>query len=521
MSENGWTDDFLCKEWFTKSFVPQATARNTSHKPILLIYDGHGSHDTLNLIELAREHNIILFCLPPHTTHKLQPLDVGVFGPFSRAWTERCDEIVEDTGEEMPREHFVKEYMDVRCISFKESTIQMAWRKSGCWPIDRTVFKDEDYAPSISTSTSTPHVPGSFLVLLPDEPDFYDYLPDSVENEDVSSVLSSESDSDDDTQSPLPGSEGPIAIQHCEQVPTPGPTTRTSVPIDPPAFRTIPTASFYKQPDPKIPNRRGTSVHDKIHRLENDNTVLQSRVATLEAHCALALSEIQDLKRRANAKDGRARKRQKLNVDARCLTSEEGLRLAQEQQALKEAQEQKKREAQEQRAAKEADCERLRLERNPDEPFTGALTTKAKPDLQDVAQALGLLITGSKKDLLERITHHFDENPNLRNTPRYEGLFSRSRRRPARDENVTNMNEDAPTSSRSSTNNLPPLSSNIANISTARHDHMETGPLHTMFTFNAPGPSASVSFYPPLYAAHPHSFGYPTFPLDSHHLYTK
>lgn len=298
----------------------------------------------------------------------------------------------------------------------------MAWRKSGCWPVDRTVFKDEDYAPSISTSTSTPHVPGSFPVLLHDKPDFYDHLPDSDEEpEDVGAMSSSESDSDSNdatrAQSPLPHSESPTTIQYREQAPAPGP----AVPVDPPGFRTIPSASFYAQPHP---NCQGTGLHDRFHQLENDNTVLHSRVATLEAHCALALSEIQDLKRCANAKDGRARKRQKLNVDARCLTSEEGLRLAQEQQALKQAQEQKKCEAQEQRAAKEAERERLRLERNPDEPFTGTLTTKSKPDLQDVAQALGLLTTGSKKDLLERITNHFDGNPNLRNTPCYENLFS-------------------------------------------------------------------------------------------------
>jgi DDE superfamily endonuclease/Tc5 transposase DNA-binding domain len=101
-SPNGWTDDFLCTEWFWKSFIPQATARNTSGKPILLIYDGHGSHETTELIKLARENNIILFCLPPHTTHKLQPLDVGVFGPFQRAWADRCDEVVEETGKECP-----------------------------------------------------------------------------------------------------------------------------------------------------------------------------------------------------------------------------------------------------------------------------------------------------------------------------------------------------------------------------------------------------------------------------------
>ncbi|KIM59046.1 hypothetical protein SCLCIDRAFT_94999, partial [Scleroderma citrinum Foug A] len=35
-SPNGWTDDFLGGEWFKKSFILQATARNASGKPILL-----------------------------------------------------------------------------------------------------------------------------------------------------------------------------------------------------------------------------------------------------------------------------------------------------------------------------------------------------------------------------------------------------------------------------------------------------------------------------------------------------
>lgn len=97
-SPNGWTDDFLCMEWFKKSFIPQATAQNKSGKPILLVYDGHGSHETTELCSLARDNNIILFCLPLHTTHKLQPLDMGVFGPFQRSWIDRCDKIVEVHG---------------------------------------------------------------------------------------------------------------------------------------------------------------------------------------------------------------------------------------------------------------------------------------------------------------------------------------------------------------------------------------------------------------------------------------
>lgn len=113
MSPNGWTDDFVSTQWFEESFIPQATARNTSGKPILLIFDGHSSHITDQIRELALNNNIHLFCLPPHTTHKLQPLDVGCFGPLQNAWRKCCDEVVTETGADIPRKDFVSEYMAV------------------------------------------------------------------------------------------------------------------------------------------------------------------------------------------------------------------------------------------------------------------------------------------------------------------------------------------------------------------------------------------------------------------------
>ena len=50
-----------------------------SQRPVLLCVDGHASHVNLDVIDLACENDVILFCLPPHTTHALQPLDVSVF----------------------------------------------------------------------------------------------------------------------------------------------------------------------------------------------------------------------------------------------------------------------------------------------------------------------------------------------------------------------------------------------------------------------------------------------------------
>jgi hypothetical protein len=360
MSENGWTDDFLCKEWFKHSFIPQATSKNTSGKPILLIYDGHGSHEKLELIRLAREHNIILFCLPPHTTHKLQPLDVGVFGPFQRAWSERCDEIIEDTGEEMRREDFVKEYMDVRNKTFKSTTIITAFRKSGCWPVSRDVFTDEDYAPSIPTSTSSRHVPTSFP-----GPGIQDF--DNKSNDEYPDpAYNSESDSDDDKpESHLLSPAPPSVVPNSATLPI----RVSSMVLEP-----IPPSVFYAsttRPKRRHVTGRPTLSSNPVQAqlntlsqaysdLSRQIVELRSENSTLKAHCAIAGTEIQDLKRRLNTKENRHQKRRKLNVEARWLNSDEGLRLAEEQEALRVAQEQKKHEAREQRAAKEAEREEQR-----------------------------------------------------------------------------------------------------------------------------------------------------------------
>ncbi|EGN97099.1 hypothetical protein SERLA73DRAFT_57716 [Serpula lacrymans var. lacrymans S7.3] len=111
ISPNGWTDDFLGAQWFRQSFIPQATAQNQSGKPILLTFGGHSSHAVDEICQLALDNSIHLYCLPAHTTHKLQPLDVGTFGPFQHKWKVWCDTVVNETREETPREDFLRVYM--------------------------------------------------------------------------------------------------------------------------------------------------------------------------------------------------------------------------------------------------------------------------------------------------------------------------------------------------------------------------------------------------------------------------
>ena len=85
VSDSGWMESANFFQWFEKMFLP-AVKHLTATAPVILFFDGHHSHMSINLIKLAQTSNIYLVCLPPHTTHLIQPLDVGVFGPMKSAW---------------------------------------------------------------------------------------------------------------------------------------------------------------------------------------------------------------------------------------------------------------------------------------------------------------------------------------------------------------------------------------------------------------------------------------------------
>ena len=145
----GWTDSMTCHQWFTKTFIPQVTTRRENpEEAIILVWDGHASHKAPEILKAAIENNIEFHFLPPHTTHQLQPLDVGIFGPLQRKWQERCDEIISETNTEVPRSHFVKEYMGVHNKVFTLDLVQSAWKKSGIWPLNPGRFGEKDFAPS-------------------------------------------------------------------------------------------------------------------------------------------------------------------------------------------------------------------------------------------------------------------------------------------------------------------------------------------------------------------------------------
>ncbi|KAJ8942136.1 hypothetical protein NQ318_021644 [Aromia moschata] len=84
---NGWMNADLFLKWMGH-FIKYANP--SKERPVLLVLDGHASHKDLRVITFAREHNIHMISTPPHTTHKLQPLDRPFMKPFKDAYYEAC-----------------------------------------------------------------------------------------------------------------------------------------------------------------------------------------------------------------------------------------------------------------------------------------------------------------------------------------------------------------------------------------------------------------------------------------------
>ena len=137
VSDNGWMESANFLQWFEKMFLP--AVRHMS--PVILFFDGHHSHLTLRLIEVVRSSYIHLICFPPHVTHILQPLDVEVFGPLKSSWRTVLKRYQIETGAaNVTKEDFPSLIAQLFDVSFRADHIKGGFKKSGIYPLDRSVL---------------------------------------------------------------------------------------------------------------------------------------------------------------------------------------------------------------------------------------------------------------------------------------------------------------------------------------------------------------------------------------------
>jgi len=167
-NESGYTDSKISLEWLKRIFDPQTKDR-ANGKPRVLICDGFGSHESLEILEFCFENNIILCRLPSHTSHKSQPCDVAVFGPLKAAYREQVDRLERGGVNTIGKEHFTSLYSSARIKAFTPRNIKAGFAACGLVPFNPgKVLRSMPMPPVALTIATSDPVPS-----CPQEPALY------------------------------------------------------------------------------------------------------------------------------------------------------------------------------------------------------------------------------------------------------------------------------------------------------------------------------------------------------------
>ena len=110
VSENGWTNNALGLTWL-KHFGTHTKARQVGSYR-LLILDGHESHLHQDFKDYCLENKILTLCMPAHSSHILQPLDVVCFSPLKRNYSQRVRDLARRRVFHINKEGFLPAFRD-------------------------------------------------------------------------------------------------------------------------------------------------------------------------------------------------------------------------------------------------------------------------------------------------------------------------------------------------------------------------------------------------------------------------
>jgi hypothetical protein len=155
VSNNGWTTDEIGLHWLQKLFILFTNSR-VRGRYRLLILDGHGSHLTPQFDRICAENNIIPLCMPAHSSHLLQPLDVGCFAVLKRTYGRFVSDLARTGYNHIDKLDFLADYQRARLEAFQPNTIRNSFMATGLVPINA-----ERVLSKLNISLRTPTPPGS------------------------------------------------------------------------------------------------------------------------------------------------------------------------------------------------------------------------------------------------------------------------------------------------------------------------------------------------------------------------
>jgi hypothetical protein len=152
-TENGWTDNETGLEWVRHFDKYTATRRKGVYR--MLVLDGHESHYSVDFELFCKDKNIIPVYMPPHSSHLLQPLDVGCFAPLKRAYGRQIEDLTKASVNHITKLEFLVAFKAAFFASMTNENVRAGFRGSGLVP-----FNPQTVLNKLDVKLRTPTPPG-------------------------------------------------------------------------------------------------------------------------------------------------------------------------------------------------------------------------------------------------------------------------------------------------------------------------------------------------------------------------
>ncbi|XP_053407618.1 uncharacterized protein LOC123547372 isoform X4 [Mercenaria mercenaria] len=122
------------KNYLSKHFLKYAkTEKETEY--ILLLYDGHRSHLSIDLIEWANDNHIVLFVMPPHESCIVKTRNGGVLELLKSKYNKECNKLAKDNQQIRTSSDVVSVAKKVYETVVNPETMKSSFRVSGIYPL--------------------------------------------------------------------------------------------------------------------------------------------------------------------------------------------------------------------------------------------------------------------------------------------------------------------------------------------------------------------------------------------------
>jgi len=147
--QTGWMTAEIFKT-FMEHFIK--STKCSKQRPVLLILDNHDTHLSIETIDLAKDNGVIMLTLPPHCSHKLQPLDRSVYGPFKAFYNQAANAfMINHPGTPITIYDIAQIVGNAFPSAFTPKNIIVGFKVTGIYPFNPNVFSDDDFLCSYVT----------------------------------------------------------------------------------------------------------------------------------------------------------------------------------------------------------------------------------------------------------------------------------------------------------------------------------------------------------------------------------